>query len=235
MKHLIASLLLVAACNTDPLAPGAGSKPGGGTNTLLVNGSASAEPREGIVHATRPEDFETEFHIRVTLNGNQVRTGTVEIAQQELVTPLAWTDNDGGMWVGRAAGYAEVYALDVISGADEVGGVIVDGPDFHIFTAPLLGATLDSTVPNAVEWKRDDVADRASFRVTGIDRIEIVDNELYSMAPNTMEASSSEVRDAFIELRRTNSIVPAGAIPGSDFSVSVENDLQVLVQPNPAL
>ena len=70
MKTIFASILLLGACSSDPLDPGAGSDPGGGTNTLLVDGHATAEPR--FANAKLETDFDTEFSVRVTLNNNEV-------------------------------------------------------------------------------------------------------------------------------------------------------------------
>jgi hypothetical protein len=223
MKHLIASLVLATACG--------GTDTGGGTRTLLVNGHVDAEVNGS--NGTRPQDFTTDFEVRVELNGNIVSTGSVTI-EGDIITPLTFDAGDG-RWRGSAAGYAEVYRLDVVAGPDEVRGVVVDGPDIHTFKAPLPGASLDSTVPIDVEWDRGDQADSATIRVGDIDRITIIDNGLYVMGPNFLRAEHDQPRENRIELRRTNRVVPAGAVPGSELSVSIENELDVIALANPAL
>ncbi len=233
MKTIFASILLLAACGSDPLDPGAGSDPGDGTRTLFVEGRASAEPR--FANARLETDFTTEFSVRITLNDVQVRTGTVTVMSRFGEAPLAWTDADGGRWVGTMANYDEVYQLDIVSGADEVRGVIVDGPDLHVFTAPTNGATLDSTVPNPITWDRDETAQIATFDAEEIDRLNIPDSGDYMMGVGVLKAEKDQARENRLEVRRTNHIVPGGAIPGSDFAVTVENRLDVLVAPNPAL
>jgi hypothetical protein len=235
MKLYFASFaLLFAACSHDPLEPGAGSDPGTGTNTLLVEGGASAEPH--VPNARNPADFSTDFSVRIQLNGVPVTTGTVTMQSQALTVNLTYNpNNNNGRWEGTAAGYDEVYRLDVVSGADEVRGVVVDGPDIHFITAPIAGASLDSTVANDVKWDRGEGADVCSIRTNRIDRLTIADNGLYSMPPGSLEASKDATKENDIEIRRANNVVPAGAIGGSMMTVSIRNDVTVLALPNPAL
>jgi hypothetical protein len=232
MMKIFASILVLAACGSDPLDPGAGDEAGGGTNTLLVDGRANAEPQ--FSNAKLATDFDTEFSIRVSLNDVAVTTGTVTVRSRFGEAPLTWRP-DPGRWEGRMANYDEVYQLDVVSGADEVRGVIVDGPDIHMFTAPLAGATLDSTMQNPVTWDRGETADITTFDAEEIDRITISDTGSYMMGIGVLKAEKDQARENRLELTRTNHLVPAGAIAGSDFAVSVTQRLDVIVAPNPAL
>lgn len=233
MKSSFASLSLLAlvACGPDPLEPGAGNDPGGGTSTLYVEGRASADPR--IANAASANDFDVDFSIRIELGGVPVTTGTVTVTSRFTTVDLTYNGND--RWEGSAAGYDRVYELDVISGTDEVLGVIVDGPDLHRITAPTAGASLDSTMPNMLEWDREDPADIITFRADEIDRVTISDTRSYEIAPGSLKADKDTARTNTLELRRTNHVAPAGAIGGSDFAVSVEQRLEVVAQPNPAL
>jgi len=236
MKIRFASLALVlAACGGSPLDPGAGNDPGTGTNTLLVDGNITAHAT--LTNAVSSNDFRTEFSVRVSLNGTPVTTGTVTIKSQLVDVPLTWNGNAGqtGQWEGSAAGYDEVYQLDVVSGSDKVSGVIVDGPDIHVFTAPTAGASLDSTLVNTMTWDRADKADIATFRVGDLDRITIADTGTYDIPPGSLKAEKDQSRPNQLELTRTNHVAPAGAVAGSDVSVSVQNELDVVALPNPAL
>lgn len=232
MKTIFASILLFAACGSDPLDPGAGDDPGGGTNTLLVEGRASAEPR--FSNARLETDFETDVSVRVSLNGVPVTSGIVTIGSRFAETQLTWQP-DPGRWEGRLANYDEVYELNVISGVDEVRGVIVDGPDLHVFTAPLAGATLDSTLQNPLTWDRGETADVATFDTDQIDRITIADSGSFMMGVGVLKAEKDQARDERLELTRMNHVVPAGAVPGSDFAVTIRNHIDVIVAPNPLL
>jgi hypothetical protein len=232
MKTIFASILLLAACGSDPLDPGAGSDPGAGTSTLLVEGRASAEPR--FANAKEPTDFTTDFSIRVSLNDVPVTTGTVTVKSRNGEAPLAW-HNDPGRWEGSLANYDEVYQFDIVSGTDKVTNVIVDGPDIHWFTAPTAGATLDSTIQNPIKWDRGDQADIATFDASEVDRINITDTGDYMMGIGVLKAEKDKAREATLEIARTNHVVPKGAIAGSDLAVTVTQRLDVIVAPNPAL
>jgi hypothetical protein len=232
MKTIFASIALLAACGSDPLDPGAGDDPGGGTATLLVDGRASAEPR--FSNAKVATDFDTDFSIRISLNNVPVTTGTVTIQSRYGEAPLTWAA-DPGRWEGRMANYDEVYRLDVDSGADNVHGVIVDGPDIHVFTAPLAGATLDSTMQNPLTWDRDESADVTTFDAQEVDHITISDSGSYMMGVGVLRAEKDKAREDRLQISRTNHVAPAGAIAGSDFAVTVTNEIDVIVAPNPAL
>jgi hypothetical protein len=137
--------------------------------------------------------------------------------------------------VGTAAGYDEVYVLDVRSGDDFVEGVRVDGPDIHVFTAPTAGQTVDSTLPLRVTWDSEESADSASIEAEEIGRIAIADTGEYMLSPGALKAEKDRARENVLELSRTNRVTPAGAVGGSELSVRIENRIQVVAQPNPAL
>jgi hypothetical protein len=235
MKPIFASILLFAACSSDPLDPGAGSDPGTGTSTLFVQGRASAEPR--LANARLETDFTTDFEISISLNNNPVTTGTVTVTSRFGQTPLTWDNNSGnnGQWVGTMASYDEVYRFDVVAGADELRGVIVDGPDLHVFSEPMQGATVDSTVATPVRWSRDDSAEVTTFRTDQIDRINISDSGEYMLGVGGLRAERDRARENEIEVRRTNRVTPSGALGGSELAVTIRNELTVLAAPNPAL
>jgi hypothetical protein len=231
----LASFLLLAACSSSPLDPGAGSSQGTGTSTLLVNGNASAHAQ--IADAKLASDFTTDVSIRVSLNGQDVTTGTVTIDSRSMKKPLALTfdTQNGGEWSANVAGYDEVYELSVVVGTDKVEGVIVDGPDIQDFTAPQAGASLDSTMANKMTWNRIAAADVTTFRVGDLDRLTIEDTGTFSIPPGSLKAEKDQAHPNTLQLSRTNQVVPRGAIAGSMFSVSVENEIDVVALPNPAL
>ena len=231
MRLIFASFLVLAACGGSPLDPGAGNSLGTGTNTLLVDGNARAHAQ--IANAKSSTDFSTDFEVQVTLNNTPVTTGTVEVKSNKLTTELTYDNN--GQWHGTAAGYDEAYELNVISGGDKVMGVIVDGPDIHTFTLPALGATLDSTVANDMKWSRAAAADVATFRVGDLDRLTIADTGDFSIPAGSLKADQTQARPNQLTLTRENHVAPKGAVAGSSFSVSVDNELDVIAQPNPAL
>ena len=229
---LLVSIVGAGACGGSDLDPGAGNDPGGGTSTLLVNGNITAQPR--LVNARAPGDFETELNVRVSLNQLPVTTGAVTVTSASGSFPLTFNAVET-RWEGAAAGYDEVYVLDVRSGEDLVEGVRVDGPDIHVFITPSPGATADSTLPLAVIWDRDERADSASIDVGELDKIAIDDSGDYTLAGGALKAERDQARENTIRISRTNRVTPAGAVGGSDFSVRIENRIQVVAQPNPTL
>ncbi|HET9989466.1 MAG TPA: hypothetical protein VFQ65_13135 [Kofleriaceae bacterium] len=228
------SLVLFAACGGSPLDPGAGNSAGGGTSTLLVTGSATATPR--LTNAQQASDFDTAFSVRIELANAPVTTGTVTMTSSRGATALAFTTNgnQSGRWTGDASGYDEVYQLDVTSGADKVTGVIVDGPDIHVITAPTAGAALDSTVPFTTTWNRAATADIARFQMGDTDGIVVPDTGNYSVAAGTLKASQDKAQTNTLRLTRENRITPAGALTGSEMTVGVENELDVVASPCPS-
>jgi hypothetical protein len=229
---LLVSIAGAGACGGSDLDPGAGNDPGGGTSTLLVNGDITAQPQ--LVNARAPGDFETELRVRVSLNQLPVTTGTVTVTSASGSFPLAFNAAET-RWEGTAAGYDEVYILDIQSGENLVEGVRVDGPDIHVFTAPLPGAIADSTLPLRVTWDREQTADSASIDVQELDKIAITDTGDYMLAAGALRAERDQARENTIRLSRENRVTPAGAVSGSELSVSVENRIEVVAPANPTL
>jgi hypothetical protein len=88
---------------------------------------------------------------------------------------------------------------------------------------------------NIITWDREDGADIATLDTDNIDRLTIPDTGSYSMGAGVLKAEKDKTRENRIDVRRTNHVAPAGAVGGSDFAVSIENRVDVLAQPNPAL
>jgi hypothetical protein len=238
MKPIFALLVLLAACGThSPLDPGAGNNLGTGTGTLTVTGSATGRGR--ISNAHQPSDFDTDFSVRVQLAMQTITTGTVTITSAHTKLNLTFNPNGGGgggggggRWEGTANGYDEVYQLDVVSGPDKVEAVRVDGPDIHSFTAPTAGASMDSRIANTVTWARIETADTARFRDDAGD-LTIPDTGTYSIAPGSLKTDQTQAHPNTLQLTRTDRVTPAGAAGGSEFTVSVVNDIDVVALPCP--
>ncbi len=228
MKLLIPISLLVGACGGSDTDPGAGNDPGGGTQTLVLSGTATAEAR--VANARVTGDFDTQFSIDLSLGGVAVTTGTVTITTGSGAIPLAFTTNGGnqGRWRGMEAGYEEVYILDVVSGPDTIEGVRVDGPDIHTFSDPVAGATVDSTLPLDVIWARSDEANSASIETDELDPLSIPDSGSHSLPSNTLRTEQGQTRQNTIRVTRTNRVSPGGAAGGSEWAVTIRNEIQVL-------
>ena len=235
MKSLSSILVLVAAaCGGSDLEPGAGSDPGTGTSTLAVEATVSASAR--VDNARTAGELDTEMTVRITKAGVDVTTGSVTMTSASGTVTLVFdTADNRNRWRGTAAGYDEVYVLDVESGEDNLLGVRVDGPDIHTFSAPTAGAQVDSTVALAVTWSRDDEAASAAIRADETDDISIPDTGSYMLPVGSLKAKRDETEQNELRIRRTNRITPMGAAGGSVMEVHVTNKLMVLAAPNPAL
>lgn len=237
MKFLVMSVVYattLGACGgTDSdFEPGAGNDAGTGTSTLAIDGEIRAKPR--LVNARTSGDFDTELSVRVMLNLQAVTTGSVTVTSASGSVPLVYRA-DTNHWEATAAGYDEVYVVDVESGEHFVEGVRVDGPDIHVFTEPTVGATVDSTMPLKVTWASEEAAASASIEAEEIGKVAIPDTGLYMLAGGALKAEQDTAKENRLELVRMNRVTPAGAIGGSEVSVSVENRIQVIAMPNPAL
>ena len=221
----------LAACGGGSLEAGAGNDPGTGTRTLAINGTAHATPR--LINASLPTDFDTSFTVQVSLDNQTVTTGSVTITSASGKVPLTY--HNESRWTGSVPSYDEVYVLDVVSGADQVGGVRVDGPDIHVFSAPTEGAPLDTTMLLAIKWLRADQANAAALRADTVDSIAIPDTGAYTLAGGSIKADKSQARQQTLRLLRTNRVVPTGAAAGSTWEVTIENRLDVIAQPQPQL
>jgi hypothetical protein len=232
--YYLIGLVLVAACGGgSDLDPGSGDDPGGGTQTLFVDGSLVAKPR--IANAQRAADFDTSLSVRIlTATQQVVSTGVVTVTSSSGSFDLLFR-SDENRWEGTAPGYDEVYVLDIESGADVVEGVRVDGPDIHAFTKPTMGATVDSRMILEVAWDSDQEADTAGLDAEEIDEIAIPDTGVYMLAAGSLKADQDQARENRIELERRDRVTPAGALPGSELEVGVENFIQVIAQPDPTL
>lgn len=230
---LVSTLVLLGACGGSDLDPGSGHDAGEGTSTLTVTGSVSADAR--LSNARNGADFDTEFSVRVERAGVVVSTGTVEVTSASGTIALVYDANNNGRWGGTAPRYDEVYVLDVEDGPDNLLGVRVDGPDYHYFTAPTAGATVDSTLPLPVAWSSEDGAESAWVRADNIERVAISDTGTYSLAPGALKAKPDAAETNDLELRRTNRVTPRGGAGGSEWTVTIENSIEVVAQPNPAL
>lgn len=223
-------LVALSACGGSDLDPGAGDDPGTGTSTLTVDGSVTANAR--LANARTSGEFDTDFSVRIQLNGVSVTQGTVTMTSSSGTVVLAYDQENNGRWRGNGAGYDEVYILDVDSGLDYVHDVRVDGPSIHTFSEPVAGATVDATMPLMVKWNQDN-ADTAAVDAENIDRISIPDTGSYSISPGALKSEKAKARENQIRITRTNRVVPAGAAGASEMTVSVENEITVVAQPNP--
>jgi hypothetical protein len=215
---------MLAACGGGPV-----SDPGTGTGTLFVDADMNAS--SDTPNATQSSQFATDFHVRVQLNGADVTTGTVTVSDDSGSTSLVYDGTNGNRWHGTQNGYTGQYTLDIESGTNKVEGVVLTGPDVHVFTAPTGTAAVDATKPLEVDWTRGVQADEATIQTNKLDRVPIPDSGTFMIPVGGVDSDATATKDDDIVIVRTSTIAPAGAIGGSQVRVSVENHLPIVVAP----
>jgi hypothetical protein len=225
------ALLGFAACGEPGLEPGVGNDLGAGTGTLVLDGSAHALPR--LFNARRDLDFDTQFSLRLLRNNRPVTTGTVTLTSATGKIALTVEDD---RWIGMAPHYDEVYRLDAVVGeppgpVDTIVDLRIDGPDIHVFSEPLAGSNVEASRPLPIRWLRETQAETAAVRTETIDWIEVPDSGACVLPSGSVKADRAEVRQHRVSLARSNSVVPAGGAAGSRWTVTIENHLNVMTQP----
>ena len=208
---------------------GSATDAGGGTGTLYVDGEIEASPQ--LPNASELADFDTEFEVRIRLGDQNVTTGDVFIDAADEHIPLVYSP-DSGSWHGRQSGYHRAYELDIVSGEHAVEGVTLEGPDVHWFETPLPGAVVDASLPLEIAWGGDH-AEAARLDAWDGDAVAIDDTGEYVVPAFTLQTNDGEARDEEIELERWSRIAPAGAVGGSELTVTVRNRIEILVAPCP--
>ena len=172
-----ALLTATAACGGGALD--SGSQPGTGTSTLLINADVIATPL--VANASKATDFNTEFTVDLSKGGQPVAADSVTIVSNTGTTTLVADGPLGRRWRGAQAGYQQLYQLPIEAGTDNIRDVQVDGPALHYFTAPLLGATVDATMPLVVTWKRSEPATIITLDTKLLDSVAISDTGTYTI------------------------------------------------------
>jgi hypothetical protein len=204
---------LVSACGSGgDLDPGAGDDPGSGSLTLLVDAEISARP--------------------LLANASKLTIGSVVVESAAGAVVLTY-GGDGDRWNGAQAGYSEVYRLSVMSAGDVVDNVQVDGPSLHWFTAPILGATVNTQLPVTVAWSRDGSAESAQLDTDKLDGLTISDTGSFEIPVGGFKSKRDGVEQEYIRLTRSSRITPSGALVGSQMRVEIRNQIEVLVAPSP--
>jgi hypothetical protein len=88
-------------------------------------------------------------------------------------------------------------------------------------------------MPNVIKWNRRDTASSATLRTDVIDSIAIPDSGSYSLAAGSLKTDQTVARQNLLRLSRSNTVVPKGATGDSNWTVTIENDLDVVANPAP--
>lgn len=213
---------LLLSCALVACGPNNGNSTGSGSNTLRIDGEASAT--ESVNNGSMASDFSTELSVRVSKGGAPVTGATVTIRSS--CGEVALTDDMGtGTYTGTQSSYCQTYSLDVTSGSDRVAGVTLVGPAIHTISTPTERQNVSSRMALGIAW---------SPRGASETRIESRDYTNTLMGdPGASEIPMGRLRfepgtatNERVRVIRSNSLQPAGAVTGSTFTVRVRNEVE---------
>ena len=216
MKPGRTSLLLMTLVGL-VAAPGCGSDsstdPGTGTHTLAVQGQASRNA----------DDDTASLHVSVERAGVKVDDAVVTVHSERGDVTL--TRDGGGDYVGVQAGWAGSYQLEVVAGSDRLDGTI-RAPEVMTLLSPDPAVAIDAHAAlNGIVTLRWSGAAADSIRVKSKDfDYQGTDEGHVDMAAAQLKEGSQDV-----ELRRENSVAPAGGVAGSTLTASCRGNFTLIV------
>jgi hypothetical protein len=205
---------------------------GNGTGTLRVDGNVEANNL--VDNANDPGNFSVNASVVVRQSdGTPIGNAIVVLTSDEGATTLTLNTNGGiPTYEGTQNTYRQVYQLKVdVDANNYIHGVQIDGPDFHVFTAPLTGVSVSYTQDLNVTWNRHDQAQSAWIEGERMDRLDITDTGTFTMPHTLMNQRPGVAEPDRLRLWRSNRLTPAGAVGDSGFTVTVRNEVQFLVVP----
>jgi len=192
---------------------------GGGTGTLLV----VAEVQARDVSAT---GFETDFLVSVVDTAGAPVTGAVVTISGGFGSVRLAEGLPGSYSAFRTSYETGSYTLDVTSGSDSVSGVTTDAPSMHVITKPLPGDSVSADLAINVRWDRSVTTDECRLETRDYDSTWIYGDPGTLWAPGIGNPARIDQR---IRVKRRNFMIPAGALPGSLFSVRLRRSVEPVV------
>ncbi len=204
--------LFLAACGSD----GIGNDTGGGSGTLLVNGT--------VEH----NDGRAEFRVRVQLGGADVPNAGVTMESELGEVILVWDGND--RYRGEQFGWAEGYRLQVAIGEDHNLSGSVDAPGFAALVSPDPQVPFDPHLAEngvvRVSWDGER-AMAVRVRTHSFDWGPFPDEGEVLVPATYFDEDQQD-----IEIDRENQVSLAGGLPGSTLSAQMDTDTRVtLINP----
>ena len=200
------------------------TQPGAGSQTLLVIANVLGNDLGGGLFAT---DFDVTL-TDVALAPVSGATVTITNATLGVVTLTETVPGVSGVYTGVAASFpAGDFQLDVVSGADNVLGVVVSGTGVHAITAPLVNGVVAAGQPLTVTWSMPEQAKLAEIETRDFATVTVTDNGSFQI-PGTSNPASTNQR---IRVFRFNEVDIAGGLPLSIMQVKIRAQIEpVLVQ-----
>jgi hypothetical protein len=81
-----------------------------------------------------------------------------------------------------------------------------------------------------ITWKRGEAADQITLDTDKIDELTIADTGTFSLPAGSLKSKADGVEQERIRLDRYATVIPTGAVGGSQMRVQVRNEVEVLVQ-----
>ncbi|RAL23978.1 hypothetical protein DL240_07460 [Lujinxingia litoralis] len=200
---------------------------GSGTGELSVQVKIEAEAERPGATA---QDFETEVEVRVLRAGVPVRDAVVTLSAYE---GPEWTleRDDDGEYEGEVRGYHRAYRVDVVAGGDRVEGVYLAGPALHQITSPQPGLRVGGEQAVELTWQAEGDADETWVDGEAFDDVQVSGAMRYVVEPAQLERELHEVEDNEFEVVRLNRMAIEGGAPGSEITIAVKQEVEVLVEP----
>jgi len=233
MPRFTTLALLIATTFLAPAAcEGDGDDQGSGSGTLQVECNIIAE--NPTSNSDEASQFAVHYRVVLTKDGQPVSDAFVSVFPDgggEVV--LAEVDGTPGRYEADGVGYRGRYRLEIHKGSDYVEGVVLTGPDIHVFTSPVTGAQVPGDQDLEVRWSRQEQAPVASILTKRLGDTPIQDTGEYTLSSSYLEVGQGPgdpPSDNFIQIDRSTTLVPAGGAANSMVTVTVKNRVDFTVQ-----
>jgi len=231
-RRMTSALMFMTAFPALAACDGDGDDQGRGSGTLKVECNILAE--NPTSNSDEASQFAVHYRVVLTKDGQPVSDAFVSVFPDgggEVV--LAEVDGTPGRYEADGVGYRDRYRLEVHRDSDYVEGVVLGGPDIHVFTGPVTGAQVPRDQDLEVRWSRREQAPEASIRTKRLGDTAIQDTGEFTLSSSYLEAGQGPgdpPSDNFIQLDRSTTLVPAGGAPGSMVKITVKNSVDFTVQ-----
>lgn len=187
---------------------------------VIIQIEAEAE----VDNATRAEQFETQFEVRVTRDGRPVRDAQVTVQAYDGPTKTLKFDDDE--YEAEVDGYHRAYRVDVLAGAQRVEGIYLAGPAIPTFTSHKNKARVPATSDLKLRWKADDAgADRVRIKGEEFEWVTLGNESSYTVSAARLDDDDDE-----FDIKRANVMRLPELAGDSRFVIEIENTLEVKVK-----
>lgn len=221
LSSLALSAVLALGCGSSSFS----SSPGTGTQSLRVDASISAS--EKIQNAQTADQFSTDISVQVSKAGSPVTNAVVVIGSPSGPLTLV-TGGPAGTYRGNLPSYQRSYTLEVTAGADNILGVQLDGPEFHVITAPTSTTNQRAGELLTAVWSPGGAAE-ATVETEKFPETATQDSGSFQIPGTFLTGEAGKLKEDRVRIRRTNRTNLAGGTAGSSLSVRIRNEVKFLI------